>query len=80
MTSNEYYETKEQAINDWVPNGEIVAEKEIEKDHTYIIIVKDADGYTILRAFTLGMRWVVSVDANEKTADDIIKYLLEMEA
>lgn len=70
------------AIHPWVRDLEIIAAKQIE-DHTAIVVAGGGDGFTIIRAFTLGLgnmpnaRVEISADKQDVDADEALAHLVE---
>lgn len=63
------------ALANWI-SGDVIARRTVDEYGTEIVITKDADGYSVLRAFGIGEVAHVSVDLQDVPETKVIEHLL----
>lgn len=66
----------ENALSGWTAGADVVAQKEFGGD-TKVVVTREGDAFTVLRAFSIGDRADVSCDLREASAEEAIAHLLE---
>jgi hypothetical protein len=69
------YDKIEAELKNWI-DGEVVTRR-ADQYGTTIVVTKSPDGYTVIRAFTIGDGAGVSLDLQNATADETIDHLLK---